>query len=447
MKEAQVVPADGDCRSLPRSDSMRILTDCARTMRRLYVADMNVSRLFIALAILTAFVAGIATGWFLGVVPVASVRANALVSHLDPLRSADVRDEAPQTRGEDQMANGVVPEELLLRVCATLNLQDENTRHREWLNLIPLLTGADAAHVRDLFRKLKAEGRHFDFEWATFWPRWGEVDGAGALEHIRMSEGGDVQPALAEMIVRGWTKTNSEVAREWLTANPSAPFFGAALRGYVDGLARRDLARATRDALSMARGRDMSEYMEVLVEQALQQRQLEGMLEWWKTLPDESSDGSARLSAVAPIMSRLSEADPVRAQTWVTELADTPYRDEGSIGVVAEKLAENDAPGAVAWVASLPPSADGHYTGIGRSIRAWAANDKASLDRWLAGLPPSPLRDQAVAAQQEQTFVVFDQIEAHTQLDRAVRIFMAPSGAQIKGLKVRNGTLDITTPK
>jgi hypothetical protein len=197
----------------------------------------------------------------------------------------------------------------------------------------------------------------------------------------------------------------------------------------------------------MARGRDMSEYMEVLVEQALQQRQLEGTLEWWRALPDDSSDGSARLSAVAPIMSRLSDADPVRAQTWVTELANTPYRDEGSIGVVAQKLAENDAPGAVAWAASLPPSAEGHYTGIGRSVRAWAATDKASLDKWVAALPPSPLREQAVAAQQEQTLVVFDQIEAHTQLDRAVRILMAPSGTQIKGLKLRNGTLDITTPK
>jgi hypothetical protein len=416
-------------------------------MRRLYVAGMNASRMFIATAVLAAFVAGIATGWYLGAAPVPSVRANALVSHSEPLRSTNMREEAPQTRGEDQLANGVVPEGILLRVCTTLNLSDENMRHREWLNLIPLLSSADVAQVRDLFRKMKAQGRHFDFEWATFWPRWGELDGVGALQNIRANEQGDMQPALAEMIVRGWTKTNPEVAHEWLAANPSAPFFGTALRGYIDGLARRDLARATRDALSMARGRDMSEYVEVLVEQALQQRQLEGMLEWWRALPDDSNDGSARLAAVGPILSRLSDADPARAQTWVTELANTPYREEGSIGAVAEKLAENDAAGAVAWVASLPPSGDGHYTGIGRSVRAWAATDKASLDRWVAGLPASPLREQAVAAQEQQTVVVFDQIEAHTQLDRAVRILMAPSRIPTKGLKIRNGTLDITTPQ
>jgi hypothetical protein len=409
---------------------------------------MDASRLFIAVAILAAFVAGIGTGWFLSAAPVASAHSNAFAKPAEPLRSANVRDEAPQTRGEDQMANGVVAEELLPRVWTTLNLPDENMRHREWLNLIPLLTSAEAAQVRDLFRKLKAEGRHFDYEWATFWPRWGEVDGAGALEHIRTNEPGDMQPALAEMILRGWTKTNSEVARAWLAANPSSPFYGAALRGYVDGLARRDLTRATRDALSMGRGRDMSEFVEVLVEQALQQRRLGGMLEWWRTLPDDPHEGSARLSAVAPIMSRLSEADPARAQTWVTELADTPYRDEGSIGVVAEKLAENDAPGAAAWVASLPPSADGHYTGIGRSVRAWAAADKANLDRWVAALPPSPLREQAVAAQQEQTLVKFDQIyEAQSQLDGAVRIFMSAPGAQMKAFKLRNGTLEITAPK
>src|SRR6266550_2818794 len=114
---------------------MRRLPDCPRTMRRLYVASMNASRLFIAVTILAAFVAGLGTGWFLRAVPVASAHSNVFVKLAEPLPSANVRNEAAQARGEDQMANGVGTEEFLPRVWTTLNLADENARHREWLNL------------------------------------------------------------------------------------------------------------------------------------------------------------------------------------------------------------------------------------------------------------------------------------------------------------------------
>jgi hypothetical protein len=95
--------------------------------------------------------------------------------------------------------------------------------------------------VRELFRQLKAQGRRFDFEWSTFWPRWGELDGRAAMAQVSANEAADVQTAAAEMVLRGWTKMDSEAARAWLTANSSTTFYTSALRGYLDGLARHDL--------------------------------------------------------------------------------------------------------------------------------------------------------------------------------------------------------------
>jgi len=362
--------------------------------------------------------------------------------HASGIAGSDVR-HTEQLQAVSEPAS----EDLRSRVWAAFSISDENKRHREWLDLIPLLTDAEAASVRELFRQLKVQGRRFDFEWSTFWPRWGELDGAAAMAQVSANEAADLQPAAAEMVLRGWTKTDSEGARAWLAANPSTTFYTSALRGYLDGLARRDLARATQDLLVLGAGHDMGELVDTVAEQALQQRQLDGMLEWWRSLPDDPNDGSARRAAVGHVLMRLEEAEREIARTWLAELAATPYRNDGSIGHFAERLAADDPAGAVAWVASLPPGSDGHFTGIGRTIRTWVEKDKASADRWVASLPPSPLRDQAIEAQQQQTFVHADITLDGTLSGQVIQFLQGGTKAPIKLSPGASGSLEIIERK
>jgi hypothetical protein len=288
-------------------------------------------------------------------------------------------------------------------VWSALTLGDDNERHAEWLRLLPRLTAGDALTIRELFRKMEAQGRHFDFEWNSFWLRWGEIGGAAALEYLANNESENFRPTASEMVLKGWAKENPGAARTWLTANSASPLYESALRGYVDGLSRNDLARATTEALTLGAGRDMSGIMEVLADQALQQRQVNGMLDWWRALPDDPNDGSARKAAIEHIYSRLQLADIDRAQSLITELAGTPYRSDERLGEVAAIIAQKDPARAVAWIASLPPSTldEGHYIAIGRTIRAWGAQDAPATEAWINGLQPSPLRDQALVAYSE----------------------------------------------
>jgi len=368
-------------------------------------AAMNTSRLSVALAVIGAFVAGICVGSFTGNGSLAPGHGGSAVT------SADVRPRGVGSHAASKRAGGseallapegseeLVGDELVKRVWTTLTIGDENERHAEWLRLLPTLNAQDALAIRDLFRKMDAQGRHFTFEWASFWPRWGEVDGTGALAYLANNESPNWRPEAAEMIVRGWAKADPNAARAWLFANVASPFHDGALSGYIDGLARTDLARATTEALTLGAGKDMSKVMESLTEQALQQRQLGGMMDWWQSLPDDPSEGSARRAAIQAIYSRLQFADVDRAQDWMTQLAATPYRDDDRLGEVAEKIAQKDAGKAVEWIASIPPSpADGHYIAIGRTMRAWGQQDSAAAEAWLNQLPVSPLRDQALIA-------------------------------------------------
>jgi hypothetical protein len=285
------------------------------------------------------------------------------------------------------------------RFWSVLTIADERERQAAWLDMLAKLTPADATAVRGLFSKMDKQGRAFPFEWRAFWPRWGEVDGAGALGYLKNNEWPSWRPEAAEMIVRGWAKTNPSEARAWLEANRSSPWYDGALRGYLDGLARANLDRATNEIAALGEGRPLLRLMEVLTEQALQQRQLGGMVAWWESLPDDAKEGSARREAVGHVYWRLQGAEPQKAADWLASLAGTPYRNEQYIGEIAQKFAEMDPASAVEWVSSLPPDpTDGHYTGISRSVTALAQKDAPALEAWLQKLPDSPLRDQAVAA-------------------------------------------------
>ena len=361
---------------------------------------MTSSRISVALTVVAAFVAGIWVGTFIS----GSSQAHSETRSASPASIAASQSAADAPLHSADLARHVNsssdPENLTEKFWTTLTIADERERQMAWLAMLSNLTAENAMDVRELFRKMDAQGRWFVPEWNAFWARWGEVDGPAALAQVNaLGSMREYQPMLAERIVKGWATKDPAGARAWLLANTSSSWYEGALRGFLDGQARTNLDAATQDAIVLGKGRDMGRLTQVLTEQALQQRQLSGMLEWWQTLPDDPADGSARREAVAHVFQRLMVASDGRANAWLAELAGTPYRADEQIGSLAETIAEKSPAGALTWVTSLPPSpSDGHYTGIGRTVRTLAQQNPATVEEWLNKLPPSPLRDQGLVA-------------------------------------------------
>jgi hypothetical protein len=196
----------------------------------------------IILAVLGAFVVGFAAGAF--------VTGNAIppAPMISPMAtSAPVSEKIIERleTGHETAIDRSSGESLVSRVWGAMIINDENARHAEWLSLLPTITAGNAEEVRELFRDAMTQGRRVDLEWTAFWRRWGEVDGGAAIAHVHTKERAEDQSALAEMVLRGWVKARPEAARGWLAANTTEPLYDAAVRGYVDGLASRDLTRAT----------------------------------------------------------------------------------------------------------------------------------------------------------------------------------------------------------
>jgi len=359
---------------------------------------MSSSRMVVGLAIAGAFAAGVSVGMYFSTPthPFHSPSENAAPSSLprdpSPGRAASVA----KSGATDEASSD--PQAVAERFWTALTIPDEQERQAAWLAMLPKLTAENAPEIRELFRKMDKQGRWFISEWDVFWRRWGEVDAPAALKDIE-NVGSQYHPDLAEKILKGWATTGSAEARSWLEANRKSPSYQSALRGYLDGLARTNLDRATQDALTLGQGHNMHRLVEVLTEQALRQREIGGMVEWWKSLPDDPNNGSAKREAIQHVYWRMRIASNERAGEWLAQLAGTPFRPESQIGNLAERMAQSDPSKALEWVTSLPPSpTDGRYTAIGRTVNALAQRDPAAVETWLTEQKPSPLRDQGLMA-------------------------------------------------
>jgi hypothetical protein len=367
---------------------------------------MNLPGRTLYLFLAGAFLAGLALGAILfsnpgsplapsGTITAGNLPANSAAPNLHPLPGTTASTDASGS------AESLTGEKLISRLWVALTNPNEDERYTEWMQLLKNMSKEDGVKIREMFLKMDREGRRFTPEWLAFWPRWGAVDGPGALEFLKTHEHPSWRNDAAEMLVRGWAAADPAAARRWLEENRNSPFFEGAERGYFDGLARTNLSLATQEAIADATGdsKRMLKVMERLSEQALQQRSLDGMVEWWNGLPGDGIPGTAKREAVGHVWWRLQFADPDKAAAWLAHEAGGILRSDFHIQEQANRYMESDPAKAMTWLSSLPASSETElYTGIGTTLRRWAGKDSAAVEQWLAAQPAGPARDQAYTA-------------------------------------------------
>jgi hypothetical protein len=361
---------------------------------------MSPSRVLIVLGTIGGFAAGIGIALYLTGSPLPAAGPVGPASASSPGNSAPADPAAASSSGSDAAAGPTLTgPELVQKFWDCLTMPDEADRQRSWLGMLNKLTKEDAAEVRALFKKMDRQGRWFVPEWDAFWPRWGVLDGAAAIASVEKNEGEEWKPYFADKILRGWAQGDPEAALQWLRDHRESPMYGNGVRSYVDGLAKRDLDRATQFVLG-EKAEDtaghLGSFMTSLAERALQQRMVGGMTTWFSALPESP----AKTAAVDAVAFRLTRADPVRAMEWVGDQATQAWRSDKAISDLAEKVAQGNPQGALDWATKLPPSpASGRYNGLSKSVQALAAKDSAAVETWLADPKLDPaIRDQATIA-------------------------------------------------
>lgn len=200
-----------------------------------------------------------------------------------------------------------------------------------------------------------------------------------------------------------WAQTDPRAALDWLTKNVPAND-GDALRKALGSW----VTTAPQDAIA-----------------------------WCQALPQ----GPSRDSAMASLVSNLSESDLPRARSLFGEL--TPDAQASSVSDFAEHFWHQDEKGARDWAESLAPG-KAQNQAMMKLASSWAEESPAKTAEWLGTLPLGPARDAAIIGfaplalshDPEGTMAwvvtISDAIDRENDIENAVRNWMRsdPAAAQ-----------------
>ncbi|MEO5914717.1 MAG: hypothetical protein ABIS50_10820 [Luteolibacter sp.] len=159
---------------------------------------------------------------------------------------------------------GGVNKKLMAAMRATLSDNDPTRRGRDFALLLDLMRPEDALAVHNLFLEFHREGQTMG-EYGPFANRWGQIDGAGAIQALMDEKPLRLPQKDLRDIIIGWSTNDPQAALAWMKDHPDVPGsngnFDAVIQGWINldrdaatrylidhQLSMGDRVRATRNA-------------------------------------------------------------------------------------------------------------------------------------------------------------------------------------------------------
>ncbi len=246
-------------------------------------------------------------------------RPTSISSLLPTARSARLFNSLDEIAGE---AKGGVNKKLMAAMRTTLADNDPTRRSRDFAILLDLMRPEDAFAVHDLFLELHRDGQTLG-EYAPFANRWGQIDGAGALESLMNEQPMRLPPQDFRNIIIGWSTNDPQSALAWMKEHPDVPGsrnnFDAVIQGWINldrdaatrflidqPLSMNDRVRATRNA----------------ADEILSGSGIDATVDWLTSFPPTGENTVAATAALDAIGWRLNELPYDKAANAWTSLSE-----------------------------------------------------------------------------------------------------------------------------
>lgn len=281
-------------------------------------------------------------------------------------------------------------------VFDALNISDQYGRKQAIHEALSGLDSENALIIAQVFEDMKAAGLPYGEEFSEFGYRWGELDGAAAMEFMARNDGPTWASRGAIEALRGWTEMDPGGARRWVDQLGSGEWNESVVRGYVQGLAGYDINEATEFAFSLRGKTDLAPIFSDIFDVVLSSGGLSQAQALFRNLPPGNHHIKRQLfDDITQSKLRIGTAEALQ---WVNENAHSVFRDDLAVQRVAAQLTHEDPVAALDWVMSLPPSPQSHdYTGIGDVIGNWDHRDLDNLGLILNERKGQRGYDQAAA--------------------------------------------------
>ncbi|MDB6078120.1 MAG: hypothetical protein JWO82_1867 [Akkermansiaceae bacterium] len=243
-------------------------------------------------------------------------RGSSIAALLPTARSAQLFASLDEIAGEPK---GAVNKKLLTAMRTTLSDNDPTRRNRDFAILLDLMRPEDALAVHNLFLEFHRDGQTFG-EYAPFANRWGQIDGAGALDALMNEQPMRLPPRDLRNIIAGWSRNDPQSALTWIKDHPEVPGASFSFDAVIQGWVNVDRDAATRylldHPLSM---NDRVRATGNAADEILSSSGIEATVNWLVSFPPTGENNIAANSALNGISWRLGELPYDKAaDAWAT---------------------------------------------------------------------------------------------------------------------------------
>ncbi|MES2706597.1 MAG: hypothetical protein V4726_08340 [Verrucomicrobiota bacterium] len=285
---------------------------------------------------------------------------------------------------------GQVNERFQTKSWEVLFDNDAERRSRNFGLLLDALRPEDGTALHVLFNKMHQEGRDFPEDYARFASRWGQVDGAGAMQFYFAEGKSAPAPADVHNALKGWAQEHPQEALAWAVANremvgakPHAGFGPQEdpVIGVLRGWARTDLTAATaamKTQFPDPAAREQA--IDTLYVESLFGKGLDATLDWIKQLPDSPEDINAGgRSALQNVFRRIRDAGtaPEQAVADLMKVADQPWFGIEDMLGISHTFRRNAADFANALAAPAVQPV------MRAKFQTWAGQNPEAMGTWL----------------------------------------------------------------
>lgn len=244
------------------------------------------------------------------------VRSSSISALLPTARSARLFGSLGEIAAEPK---GGVNKKLMAAMRTTLSDNDPTRRGRDFALLLDLMRPEDALAVHNLFLEFHRDGQTMG-EYAPFANRWGQIDGAGAIQALMDEKPMRLPQKDLRDIIIGWSTNDPQAALEWMKDHPDVPGSGNNFDAVIQGWINLDRDAATRylidHQLSMG---DRVRATRNAADEILSGSGVEATVSWLTSFPSNPENNMAVNFALDGIGWRLNELPYDRAaNVWAT---------------------------------------------------------------------------------------------------------------------------------
>jgi hypothetical protein len=322
----------------------------------------------------------------------------SISSLLPTARSARLFSSLDEIAAEPQ---GGVNQKLLAAMRTTFADNDPTRRARDFAILLDLMRPDDAQAVHELFLELHRNGQTLG-EYAPFANRWGQIDGAGALETLINEKPLRLPERDLRSILVGWSTQDPQAAIAWLESHPEVPGaldnFDAVIQGWIN----LDRDAATRYLIEQPVGwDDRVRATRNAADEILSASGVDATITWLTSFPPNQANLDAATAAFDAISWRLNELPYDTAATvWASLSANSIGRidqlERFTEATGMARQATNGSRGFIDALAATWPIED-----ASARFTAWSQQDPERVKNFLSEHADSPfiqsIREQLAA--------------------------------------------------